>query len=86
YASIEIPDHSANPAGVFERRELEIKIQEAVQSLPPEYRVVVVLRDMHGLSYKEIAEAAGLSLENVKARIFRARAAIRRRLGSYIED
>lgn len=85
-AEFQIGDDSANPAGVFERRELETRIQDAIQSLPPEFRVVVVLRDMQGLSYKEIVDATGLTMENVKARLFRARAALRRKLQPYIKD
>ncbi len=81
----EIGDGSMNPAAVFERRDLEAKIQDAIQALPPEFRVVVVLRDMHGLSYKEIAEATGLTLEIVKVRLFRGRGLLRRRLSPYVE-
>lgn len=81
-----IGDNSANPADVLEQRDLESKIQEAVQSLPPEFRVVVVLRDMHGLSYKEIADATGLTMEVIKVRLFRGRGILRRRLLPYVED
>lgn len=79
-------DESGNPAGLLEQRELEERVHEAIQSLHPDYRVVVVLRDLHGLSYKEIAESTGLTLETVKARLFRARAALKRRLTPYIEE
>lgn len=79
-------DSSSNPVGMFERRELEAKVQEAIQALPPEFRVVVVLRDMQGLSYKEISDVTGLTLETVKARLFRGRAVIRRRLSSYLSE
>jgi RNA polymerase sigma-70 factor, ECF subfamily len=81
----EIGDGSSNPAAVFERRDLEGKIQDAIQALPPEFRVVVVLRDMHGLSYKEITEVTGLTLDVVKVRLFRGRGMLRRRLSPYIE-
>lgn len=79
-------DGSSNPVGVFERRELETKVQEAIQALPPEFRVVVVLRDMQGLSYREISDVTGLTLEAVKARLFRGRAVIRRRLSAYLSE
>jgi len=85
-AAAEIGDGSANPSAVFERRDLEAKIQEAIQELPPEFRIVVVLRDMHGLSYKEIADATGLTLDIVKVRLFRGRGILRRRLSPYMED
>lgn len=84
--SLELGDDSANPAGILERKELENRIQEAVQELPPEFRVVVVLRDMFGLSYREIAEATKLSLDIVKVRLYRGRSIIRRRLLPYIGE
>src|SRR5262245_66174939 len=49
-------------------------------SLPEEHRTVFVLRDIEGMSTAETAESLGISEENVKVRLFRARAAIRRRL------
>ena len=84
-SGIEVSDGSANPASVFERRDLEAKIQNAILSLPPEFRIVVVLRDMQELSYREIAEATGATLEVVKVRLFRGRAMLRRRLAPYIQ-
>ncbi|HUV03760.1 MAG TPA: sigma-70 family RNA polymerase sigma factor [Armatimonadota bacterium] len=81
---LEIGDESASPADICERRELEAKIHEAIQALPPEFRVVLVLRDMQGLSYKEIADATGLTMEAVKSRLFRGRGVLRRRLAAYV--
>jgi len=80
----EIEDSAGDPSKVIEKRELEKKVQESIQQLPPEYRTVVVLRDMHGLSYQEVADAAGISVELVKVRLFRAREIIRRRLAPYL--
>jgi len=81
----EIGDSTDDPALVLERRELEGKIHESIQQLPPEYRTVLVLRDMHGLSYNEIAGAVGISVELVKVRLFRARDILRRRLAHYLD-
>jgi len=83
---LQVGDESANPAAVYERRELEGKIQEAIQALPPEFRVVLVLRDMQGLSYKEIVDATGLTMEALKGRLFRGRGMLRRRLAPYLGD
>lgn len=83
---IQIADESANPAELVTQHELEAKIQEAIQALPPEYRVVIVLRDMNGLSYREIADATGLTMDTVKVRLFRARGVLRKRLSQYISD
>jgi len=82
----DIPDWSASPQRVIEQRELQTHIQKAIQSLPEEYRMVVVLRDIQGFSYQEIAQIANISLEAVKSRIFRAREMLRRKLGPYIKE
>lgn len=52
-------------------------IDRALASLPEEMREVVVLRDVQGLDYKEIAEATGVPLGTVESRIFRARQRLR---------
>ena len=62
------------------------RILAAVQSLPPDYREVVVLREMQGLSYNEIAAVTRQSLDNVKTRLSRARAMLRRKLEHYYRD
>ena len=82
--TLEMGDATGDPLRAVEQHELEGKIQEAIQALPPEYRTVLVLRDMQGLSYQEIADAAELSLEVVKVRLFRARGVLRRRLAPYL--
>lgn len=60
-----------------ERRALGNAIREALGRLPPEQRAVLVLRELHGLDYAEMAEALGLDLGTVKSRLSRARAAMR---------
>jgi RNA polymerase sigma-70 factor (ECF subfamily) len=55
-------------------------LENAVDSLPEEHRAVFVLRDIEGMSTAETAESLSISEENVKVRLFRARAAIRRKL------
>lgn len=82
----DIGDDSGNPAGVLERKEIETKVQETIQTLPPEFRVVVILRDIVGLSYQEIADTTDLSLELVKVRLFRGRGIIRRCLLPYVDE
>jgi len=54
---------------VLEDKELRQRILAAVESLPYDYREVVVLREMQGMSYNEIADATKLSLDNVKTRL-----------------
>lgn len=82
----EIGDRSSDPAGIVERQDLETRVHKAIQGLPPEFRVVVILRDMQGLSYKEVAEATGLTIETVKARLFRGRGILRRKFAPYLEE
>jgi RNA polymerase sigma-70 factor (ECF subfamily) len=56
-------------------------VQDLIDSLPPHYRIVVVMRHQQDFSYEEIAEALRLPLGTVKARIHRARALLAQRLG-----
>ena len=60
-----------------ERLELARCLQQGLASLPPDQRLAVILRDVQGLAYEEIAGAAGASLGTVKSRINRGRAALR---------
>jgi RNA polymerase sigma factor (sigma-70 family) len=60
-----------------ERLELARCLREGLASLPPDQRLSVILRDVQGLAYEEVAEATGASLGTVKSRISRGRAALR---------
>lgn len=60
--------------------DLRRKILDAIEDLPGEDRLVVVLKHMEGLSYKEIAEITGASLSAVESRLFRARQMLRQKL------
>jgi RNA polymerase sigma-70 factor, ECF subfamily len=62
------------------RRELREKILEAIGGLPEEDRIVVTLKHMEGLSYKEISELTGASVSSVESRLFRARQELRKKL------
>jgi RNA polymerase sigma-70 factor, ECF subfamily len=68
------------PDGDLYRRELASALEVAVRDLPPDYRVVWMMRDVEGLATEETAEALGISVPNVKMRLHRARLALRRRL------
>ncbi|MGC8832725.1 MAG: RNA polymerase sigma factor [Armatimonadota bacterium] len=80
----QVPDWTHAPDRLYEQRELSELVQAAVAELPQDYRTVLVLRDMQHLSYQEIAQATGLSIENVKSRLHRARIMLRRKLVPYI--
>ena len=77
---IEIEDDSQSPMNELERRDRLALIREAINSLPGEQNRVVVLRDIQGLSYEEIAETTGLKLGTVKSRLARGRLGLRNRL------
>jgi RNA polymerase sigma-70 factor (ECF subfamily) len=82
--TVEVPDNSAVPWSDLERKELNQQLFLALQNLPENYRTVIVLRDIEGLSYEEIAEVTSSSLEAIKSRLFRARNLLRVRLSGYI--
>ncbi len=72
-----IADWSEGADEVILRKERARIVQQAIEILPPEYRAVLVLRDLEGLSNSEVAEVLGDSLPAVKARLHRARLALR---------
>jgi RNA polymerase sigma-70 factor (ECF subfamily) len=65
------------PVECAERRELQAAVQRAINQLPEEYRIVVVMRDIQDYSYHEIADMLGASLGTIKSRLHRARHALR---------
>src|SRR5579871_1819777 len=79
----EVADWTHSPHQVLEEKELHQRILAAIESLPPDYKEVVLLREFQQMSYNEIVAATGLSLENVKTRLSRARAMLRRKLEPY---
>ncbi len=81
--SREVADWSQSPQTVLEAKELRQRLLAAIDALPPDYKEVVLLREYQNLSYNEIVEATGLTLENVKTRLNRARAMLRRKLEPY---
>jgi RNA polymerase sigma factor (sigma-70 family) len=66
-----------SPAQVYEDRHFDDDIQTALDALAPEYRAAVVLCDIEGLSYEEIAATLGVKMGTVRSRIHRGRAQLR---------
>lgn len=66
-------DHRREPAGRLEERERAERLELKLRGLRPEHRTVLVLRDLEGLPYEEIAEVTGSPLGSVKGRLHRAR-------------
>jgi RNA polymerase sigma-70 factor (ECF subfamily) len=69
-----------NPEQRYSREEMQHILDEAVQSLKPDFRTVFMLRDIEELSTEETAEALGISIPAVKSRLLRARLALREKL------
>ena len=68
-----IDDAAANPERLLLRSRDEAALRRALEALPPEFREVIVMRELEGLSYKEIAEVADLPIGTVMSRLARAR-------------
>jgi len=80
----EIPDWSDDAERALLRGELTSKMEAAIDKLPKDYKIVLVLRDVEGLSAEETAQALGLSVAAVKSRLHRARVFVRRELAEYL--
>ena len=72
-----LSDLRASPHDFAVRRELRTLLDRAIMQLPPEQRVVLVMCDIEGFQYHEVAGMTGVSLGTVKSRLSRARAKLR---------
>ena len=77
---------SPSPAQAWDDTHLDGDIQAALLALPPDYRAAVVLCDIEGFSYEEIAATMGVKLGTVRSRIHRGRAQLRAALAHRNED
>jgi len=75
------PDESLDPEALVLQRQAVEKVQRAVQELPADFREVIVLRELEGLSYKEIAAVVGIPIGTVMSRLARARERLQAILG-----
>jgi RNA polymerase sigma-70 factor, ECF subfamily len=80
----EIPDWSEHAERLLLRGELSEQMEAAIDKLPKEYKIVLVLRDVEGLSAEETGQALGLSVAAVKSRLHRARVFVRQELATYL--
>lgn len=74
---VDAVDTSPQPQETVEHCEAQKLLQEGLSALPEEYRKVLILREIEGLSYTEIAESASIELGTVKSRISRGRSLLR---------
>lgn len=79
----EIEDWDDNPEERYAKTELQRIVNEAIEGLEPQFRMVVVLRDVEQLSTEETAELLDLSVPAVKSRLLRGRLKLRERLNKY---
>ena len=84
-ATREVADWSREPGALLAQKELGAQIQTALEKLPPRLRSAVVLYDVEGLPYDEIARIEHIPLGTVKSRIFNARVALRQHLRPYLD-
>jgi RNA polymerase sigma-70 factor (ECF subfamily) len=83
-ALLRLSDAGPRPDAALERRELETALGRAIAELPEDRRIVVVLRDLEGLSYEEIAQVLELELGTVRSRLHRARAELKQKLERFL--
>ena len=75
-----------NPESAVLRNATHESVRQALDQLPVEFREVIVLRELQGLSYKEISEVAGVPVGTVMSRLARARQRLQRALGPALEE
>lgn len=80
---LEIPDAGANPERLVMSHELDEHIQRALNGLPNDFRMTVVLADIEGLSYEEISVAMKCSLGTVRSRLHRGRKLLRTKIAAF---
>ena len=89
-APLELPRYFVDWSGAPDVQVLDAEVRDvleaAIAALPPELRLVLIWRDLEGLSTAEAAEAVGISQANVKVRLHRARLQLRETLSAYFAE
>src|SRR5579863_5978130 len=86
HAVIEIEDLAQTPFDQFAAHEIQAAVQSALQQIPDVFRSAVILRDLEGLAYEEVAEVLECSVGTVKSRILRGRRALKELLEPLLND
>ena len=82
----EIATDDPGPFDHLTTREFYEQLHQAIAELPEAFRTTIVLREIEGMAYEEIAEITGVSLGTVKSRIARARSRLQSQLQKYLDD
>lgn len=75
-----LPASDADPFDVVRRGQLSLRIQDALEQLPPYHRGVILMREVEGMSYEEMADAMQVSKGTIMSRLFHARKKLQRAL------
>jgi RNA polymerase sigma-70 factor, ECF subfamily len=76
----------SSPARSALRRELGEKLEEALAQLPEKHRAILLLRELEGMSYEDLARTLGIPKGTVMSRLFHARTKVQRLLAGYLQD
>lgn len=79
---LQIPINGLTPEEALQNKQLREALDQAINRLPKKYRITLVLRDMEGLSAKEVGEIMGVNERAVKSRLHRARLFVRKELSA----
>ena len=85
-ASKTMPKGDAMPSEQLEQREIRAEIDKAIAQLSPEHRAVILMKEIDGMQYHEIAETLGCSIGTVMSRLFYARKKLQNLLRDYYEN
>jgi RNA polymerase sigma-70 factor, ECF subfamily len=83
-AGLSVPSPSPSPEQLLQSKEQETAIQQALGRISKDHRSIIVLRDIEGFSYNEIADVLGVSIGTVKSRLARARSDLKKSLMRYL--
>ena len=86
YNKLELVDPSLIPEEKILSEEWRIFVEQRIQSLPEQHRLMVIMRDVQNLSYEQIADIMDLSIGTVKSRLARAREKLLSELSDYFKD
>ena len=83
--SFQIVDLTPSPLELIEQQETQSIVHEAINTLPHQYRLVITLFHLNGLSYEEISQVMEIPMGTVKTHIFRARELLKSKLQAFVE-